>query len=102
MKIVYFEWKDAYGNGGWFDRSEVNTLIGDRDLWTQTVGFLVYQTPRELVVCTTWQPENAAHRVCEKVANLHKIPRTWIRNFQVLGEVTGETRKNGSRKVRKS
>jgi hypothetical protein len=85
MKIVSFEWKDAFGNGGWFDRDELKRVVEDTELWVHTVGFLVKRTQRELIVCTTWQPGNDAHRVQEKFCNLHKIPMTWIRNYRVLG-----------------
>ena len=47
MKIVAFEWKDAFGNGGWFDRDELKRVVEDSDLWCLTTGFLVKKTKRE-------------------------------------------------------
>lgn len=85
MKIVCFEWKDAFGNGGWFDRAELKSVVEDVDLWSHTTGFLIKKTKRELIVCTTWQPKNGCHRMTEKFCNIHKIPMTWIRNYRVLG-----------------
>jgi hypothetical protein len=87
MKIVSFEWKDAFGNGGWFSRDELKAVVLDCSLWTRTAGFLIKRTRRELVICTTWQPANEGHRLSEKFCNVHKIPWTWIRNYRVLGEV---------------
>jgi hypothetical protein len=85
MKIVSFEWKDAYGNGGWFNREELKAVIDDVDMWTHTVGFLIKKTKREIIVCTTWQPKNECHRMEEKFCNIHKIPTSWVRNYIVLG-----------------
>ena len=85
MKIVYFEWKDAYGNGGWFNQNELKKCVLDSDIWTSTVGFLIRKTKKELIVCTTWQPESEVDLVEERFCNIHKIPMTWIRNYMVLG-----------------
>lgn len=87
MKIVSFEWKDAFGNGGWFNRDEAKSLIEDVDLWTYSVGYLIKKTKRELIICTTWQPQNSCHRMTEKFCNIHKIPLTWIRKYKVLENV---------------
>jgi len=87
MKIVSFEWKDAYGNGGWFNRKEMKECIEDIDMWTHTVGFLVKRTKKELIICTTWQPERETHHTEEKFGNIQKIPTTWIRNYKVIRTV---------------
>lgn len=101
MKIVCFEWKDAFGNGGWFDRNEMKAVVEDVDLWSHTTGFLVKKTKRELIVCTTWQPANECHRVQEKFCNLHKIPMTWVRNYRVLGHSNPNVEKSGARSPRR-
>ncbi|MDD5417151.1 MAG: hypothetical protein PHU12_04210 [Candidatus Aenigmarchaeota archaeon] len=92
MKIVSFEWKDAFGNSGWFDQDETKKVIEDVDLWVYSTGFLLKKTKRELIICTTWQPADETHRIPEKFCNIHKIPWTWIRNYRVLGH-RGETLK---------
>jgi hypothetical protein len=85
MKIVYFEWKDAFGNGGWFNPDELKAVVEDVDLWCHTTGFLIKKTKKFLMICTTWQPDNSPHRVVEKFCNIHKIPMSWIRNYTILG-----------------
>jgi hypothetical protein len=85
MKIVSFEWKDAFGNSGWFNRDELKQVVEDTTLWAHTAGFLVKKTKHELIVCTTWMPENEGHHVPDKVCNVHKIPWTWVRNYRVIG-----------------
>ena len=85
MKIVKFEWKDAFCNTGWFDKEELKKVVEDKDLWCWTIGMLLKKTPKEIIICSNWVPENKNHFVNEKYSNIQKIPRTWIRNYKVIG-----------------
>ena len=84
MKIVSFEWKDAYGRGGWFNNDQIKQLIQKFDLWTYEAGYLVKKTKRELIICSSWLQEDSGCDQEEKFGNVQKIPMTWIRNYRVL------------------
>lgn len=85
MKILSFEWKDAFANTGWFDRRQLKHVVGETELWCHTAGFLIKKTRKQLIVCTSWMPGNEKHMVREKFCAIHKIPMTWVRNYKVLG-----------------
>lgn len=82
MKIVAFEWCDAFANSGWFDRGEL-PKVTKAHFWCHTAGILVERTEDAIVVCTTWVPGDGALTV-EKFGNIQKIPLTWVRNYRVL------------------
>lgn len=93
MKIVSLEWKDAFCNGSWFDKEELAKMVENKELWCYTTGFLIKNTPKELIICSNWVPENKDHFVIEKFSNIQKIPKTWIRNYRVIGNTEDRKRK---------
>lgn len=83
MKIVYFEWRDAFGCSPWKDRDEVRTDVEEEDFWVATVGFLVRRTNDYIVVCGGFRidPKNV-----RKYRDNFKVPRCWYRSYKELGD----------------
>jgi hypothetical protein len=54
-------------------------------MWTETTGFLIKRTKEFIIVCATHQKAEPSIGVKEKYCTIHKIPKTWIRNYKVIG-----------------
>jgi hypothetical protein len=80
--LVYLEWDDAGTHAGWLTPAEAHEY-GDTPHMIQQVGFIVRETRRYLLIAGSRLPENAWH--VEKVGDVTRIPKTWIRVRRVLG-----------------
>ena len=87
MKIIYLEWNDAFCNAKWMTRNQMNEVVCDFDLVVRQAGFLVKETKKFLVFAGAWKPENKYDD--EQFTDVHKIPKTWIRNRKTLTTVKG-------------
>lgn len=82
MKIIYLEWADAHTNAGWLSKEDAK-LWAERDEWIiQEVGWLVEETDKYICFATAKKPENEYDQMM--LLNVHKIPKTWIKNRKTL------------------
>jgi hypothetical protein len=88
FSIIYLEWVDAHGNTGWFSNQEKDEWLKD-DWYTNSVGFLIKETDKMLVIAERHEPDNYANRM-EQWGGLHKIPKTWVRNRKILGYIKND------------
>lgn len=82
--IIYLKWVDSHSNSGWFTNDEMAAWSTDIDWYSDDVGYLVRETKTMLVFAQRHDPPVGANRQ-EQWGNIHKIPKTWIRERRVLG-----------------
>lgn len=80
--LIYIEWHDAGTHAGWLTPREA-AEYGESPHLIQQAGFIVSETPRYLLLAASRLPESAWHK--EKVGDVTRIPKTWIRVRRVLG-----------------
>jgi hypothetical protein len=83
IPIIFIQWIDAHGNTGWFSNSEKDEWAKE-DWYTDSVGFLIKETDKMIVIAERHEPNNSVNRM-EQWGGLHKIPKTWIKNKRILG-----------------
>jgi hypothetical protein len=83
--VIYIEWIDAHGNTSWFSNEEIEGWIKE-DWYTQTVGFLIKETQKMIILAERHEPEKSANRT-EQWGGVHKIPKTWIRVRHIIGYI---------------
>lgn len=84
MEIVLVDWVDSAMSSGWRPR-ESNFLT---PAVCQSVGFVVRQTPTELLLCMSINEEEWAEMLVIPWANIRKM--TTLTTEQNLGSVLGD------------
>ena len=82
-KLIYIEWADAHTNtAGW--RAEEEALLWGRETnwFIRECGWLIEETDEYLVIATALKPETDFEE--KQFLNLHKIPKTWIKNKKTI------------------
>ena len=83
LKLVYFEWVDAFKNSGrWFSYSGVYGWAKNNNFWVIQTGFIVEETDKYIILADSFTPPD--HVVEATFYGLTKIPKTWIRKKKVL------------------
>lgn len=80
--IIYLEWIDAFSRNVWTNKEDIDTTICSVDWTIQEVGYLIKETKEYILLASMWHPSTKFW--CESFDNIHKIPRTWIRQRKVL------------------
>lgn len=82
MKFVYLEWADAQTNSHWFEAKEAKDWGAASDWLIREGGWLIKETKEYIVFASGWKPDDGYSG--EQFINLHKIPKTWVKNRKTL------------------
>ena len=82
MKLIYLEWADAHVIAGWSNAEETKDWCKNADWYIKTAGWLVEETKEHIVIAEDWKVGDDYTE--EQFCNLHKIPKTWVKNRKNL------------------
>lgn len=78
--IILIEWEDAVDIPGWFDADDLPALISNRCI-VQHIGFIAYIDDKYIVIA------GSINKYCSALSGITKIPVTWLRKLEKVGEV---------------
>lgn len=81
-KLVYLEWADAVGNAQWFHRGEAIQWAATSEWHIREVGWIIHEDDESITFASSWKV--ADDYTGEQFGQLHKIPKTWIRNRKAI------------------
>ena len=89
LRLIYVEWDDAESVTRWMDLEDLDAFIGKVNPIRQA-GFLLHEDDHVLILAGQISPEDDYKD--EKVGDVMRIPKTWIRVRLTLGRLA----KNGT------
>ena len=85
MKIIYIEWADAISSGSpWISADELEDWLDNSEWMIKHVGFLLKETKEYILLASKFKPDDKWS--ISSYGHIQKIPKTWIRKKEVLGE----------------
>ena len=75
-KLIYLEWHDAFGRGGWRTSQELDEWKKG-EFVVREVGWLIEETDKQIILAGRHVPPDNGDD--ELYGGLQKIPTTWIR-----------------------
>ena len=76
MKLIYIEWHDAFAQGGWMTKKELDEWK-EGEWIVREVGWVIEETETQIILAARYSPPDGAD--VEQYGLLQKIPKTWIR-----------------------
>ena len=81
-KLIYIEWEDAISNSGWKYSDEALEWVEKETSVVKHTGWIIKETKEYILLASRMIDKSEFSG--ESLGQLQKIPKTWIRNRQVL------------------
>lgn len=77
MKLIYIEWTDACGYGGWLTEANALDFLANADYLVRQVGWVIEETDEYIALAAGTKAEDDYLKA--SYFDVVKIPRAWIR-----------------------
>ena len=91
QELIYLKWLDAYEDGDWKSKQQIEDLIKGEDCICEDAGWVLYEDEKVLCLCSrrlTWTDVEPKDNE-DKYGLIQKIPKTWIVERKLLKKTRG-------------